>query len=244
MDQVTNLGVGDAQILERSSDYDVLSSRAEIVALRVVHPGRAKKVIRRPVGGAIKRGFDIAVSLVGLLLLSPLLTIVAIAIALESRGPVFFLQRRGGLFGRTFLIYKFRTMSVVDDGKTIEQAQRDDPRLTRLGATLRALSIDELPQLFNVFRGEMSLVGPRPHATAHDKKFLEIDPLYRHRWRARPGITGIAQVSGSRGLTADAASVKRRVELDLKYVRKWSIWLDVWILIRTVFLVVHDPRAH
>ncbi|MGE3143018.1 MAG: sugar transferase [Hyphomonadaceae bacterium] len=192
----------------------------------------------------MKRAFDIVVSAAALLALSPLLLIVTVAVLMDGRGPAFFLQRRGGFVGRPFLIYKFRTMTTMDDGKAISQAVRDDPRVTRLGALLRKLSIDELPQLYNVLKGDMSIVGPRPHAVAHDREFMAVAPRYRSRRRARPGITGLAQVSGSRGLTADAASVEARVALDLRYIETWSPLLDVWIIVRTALLMFYDKRAH
>jgi putative colanic acid biosynthesis UDP-glucose lipid carrier transferase len=142
------------------------------------------------------------------------------------------------VFGRPFLIYKFRTMRTVDDGRVVTQAVQNDPRLTRLGAMLRDLWIDELPQLINVVRGEMSLVGPRPHAVAHDDLFARIDPRYPRRHRARPGLTGLAQVSGCRGLAADAASVRARTGFDVEYVDNWSLWLDLKIVFRTVLILL------
>jgi lipopolysaccharide/colanic/teichoic acid biosynthesis glycosyltransferase len=172
------------------------------------------------------------------------LFLVALAIMLETPGPPLFLQRRGGAFGRRFLIFKFRTMTTANDGKIIRQAVRDDPRITRLGAFLRAWSIDELPQLINVVRGEMSLVGPRPHAVAHDDAFQQVERRYARRCRARPGITGLAQVSGCRGLTADTASVRARVAHDLDYIRRWSLWLDLVIIAKTVVVLLrkHEER--
>lgn len=214
--------------------------------LHALHPPRRMRVRRlRPVGGAVKRGFDIVVSSLALGVLAPFLLLWALAIVWESPGPALFLQRRGGVFGRAFLIYKFRTMQAADDGKVVYQAQRNDPRMTRFGTLLRELYIDELPQLINVLRGEMSLIGPRPHAVAHDDIFNRIDPRYPRRRRARPGITGLAQVSGCRGLAADAASVHARTEYDVQYVENWSIWLDLSILLRTIFLLLRvKPNRH
>ena len=223
--------------LESAAD-DVRMAGAPL-PLHAVHPPKGRKRRRlRPVGGRLKRAFDFVVGGGALVVLAPFLLLVGLAIMLESRGPAFFLQRRGGVFGRPFLIYKFRTMRTADDGRVVSQAVQDDPRLTRLGAILRELCIDELPQLINVVRGEMSLVGPRPHAVAHDEAFRRIDPRYPRRHRARPGITGLAQVSGCRGLTADAASVRARTGYDVAYVDKWSIWLDLKIIFRTVLLVL------
>lgn len=199
---------------------------------------------RQPVGGALKRGFDILLSGTAILFLSPLLVVVALAVVLQSPGPALFLQRRGGFRGRTFLVYKFRTMTVADDGDDIDQARRGDSRVTWLGAFLRKASLDELPQLFNVLRGDMSIVGPRPHAVAHDIKFASWEPQYRRRACARPGITGLAQVNGSRGLVTTPDELRERVRHDLEYAARWSFWLDIWIMMRTGLLLFHDPKAH
>lgn len=207
--------------------------------IHALHPPRRMRIRRRrPIGGALKRVFDIVVAGGALLALSPFLLLIALAIVLESPGPALFLQRRGGMFGRPFLIYKFRTMRTVDDGRVVSQAVQNDPRITRLGAILRELCIDELPQLINVVRGEMSLVGPRPHAVAHDEAFVRIDPRYSRRNRARPGITGLAQVSGCRGLTEDAASVRARTGFDVEYVETWTLGLDLRIIFKTLLLVL------
>jgi lipopolysaccharide/colanic/teichoic acid biosynthesis glycosyltransferase len=188
----------------------------------------------RPTGGLPKRFMDILLSLTALLVLAPLLITIAVLIRLESKGPILFVQRRGGYRGRTFKIFKFRTMRTLEDGDVINQAVPGDPRVTRLGTILRKSSLDELPQLFNVLRGEMSLVGPRPHAVAHDLRFFSMDPNYPLRQIARPGITGLAQVSGSRGPLADARQVRRRVRLDTAYIAKWSFAMDTGILLRSV----------
>lgn len=213
--------------------------------LHAIHPVRVcsaaeRRRRRRPLGGAAKRALDVLMAGCALLALSPALLLIAAAIMLESPGPPLFLQRRGGFHGRTFLIMKFRTMRVMDDGRVVSQAVTRDPRVTRLGGLLRDLSIDELPQLINVVRGEMSMVGPRPHAVAHDKAFEQIDAQYRRRYRARPGISGLAQVNGCRGITADDASVKARIAYDLAYIDCWSIWLDLAIMVRTA-LVLLEP---
>ncbi len=220
----------------------------EVPPLRAVHARRTadqkSDERRQPVGGMVKRAFDILLSGLAILMLAPLLATIALAIVLQSRGPALFLQRRGGYRGRVFLVYKFRTMTVTDDGDTIDQAKRGDSRVTWLGAILRKASLDELPQLFNVFLGDMSIVGPRPHALAHDKKFLAWVPEYRRRTVARPGITGLAQVSGSRGLVNTKEDLAERVRHDIDYTTRWSLWLDIWIIARTALLVVHDPKAH
>lgn len=212
--------------------------------LHAVHGRPSQKVERkrRPVGGAYKRLCDVAASILLIVLLSPLLAVISLLIITETRGGAFFLQRRGGFRGKVFLIYKFRTMTSCDDGRAIDQAQQGDQRVTKIGAILRRTSLDELPQLFNVLRGEMSIIGPRPHAVAHDRKFLALAPDYARRWAALPGITGLAQVCGARGLTATAEAVERRVRFDLKYVDGWSPLLDAWIAVKTAF-VLFDKNA-
>jgi undecaprenyl-phosphate galactose phosphotransferase/putative colanic acid biosynthesis UDP-glucose lipid carrier transferase len=182
---------------------------------------------------AIKRTFDIIVAGTALVLLSPLLSVVALAIGLSSPGSVIFRQKRNGFNGREFTIYKFRTMTVSEDGAAVRQAQPSDERITALGALLRATSIDELPQLVNVLLGDMSLVGPRPHAVAHDDQYSKLIANYAYRHHVKPGITGWAQVNGFRGGTARIELMEGRVDLDLWYINNWSVWLDLWILIRT-----------
>jgi undecaprenyl-phosphate galactose phosphotransferase/putative colanic acid biosynthesis UDP-glucose lipid carrier transferase len=170
--------------------------------------------------------------------------LVSAGVKLSSSGPVIFRQHRKGFNGRNFTIYKFRTMTVLENGATIRQAQRHDKRFTKLGALLRATSIDELPQLINVLRGEMSLVGPRPHAVAHDDEYSKLIANYAFRHHVKPGITGWAQVAGCRGETAHLESMQRRVEFDIWYINNWSIWLDLWILIRTCAVVARSPNAY
>ncbi|HEB55492.1 MAG TPA: undecaprenyl-phosphate glucose phosphotransferase [Gammaproteobacteria bacterium] len=184
---------------------------------------------------------DRVLALFGLILTSPILLIAAIAIKLDSHGPVFFLQERTGWDGRRFRIIKFRTMKVLDAGDGfVRQATRDDPRITRVGAILRRTSIDELPQLFNVLLGTMSLVGPRPHAVSHNLTYSERIEAYLARHRIKPGITGLAQVRGYRGETKDLTEMIKRVESDLEYINNWSLWLDIKILFRTIFTLVHE----
>jgi Undecaprenyl-phosphate glucose phosphotransferase len=185
----------------------------------------------------LKYMLDYSVAVVGLLLLAPLLALIALAIKLESPGPVFFRQRRYGYNNRVFHIFKFRTMSVREDGSSVTQAVRNDARVTRVGRLLRSSSLDELPQLINVLLGQMSIVGPRPHALAHDDSFERDLDLFSRRRRVRPGITGWAQVNGYRGETRTLEDVKRRMEFDLHYIDNWSIWLDVEIMARTVLTV-------
>jgi Undecaprenyl-phosphate glucose phosphotransferase len=189
---------------------------------------------------ALKRSCDLLLSGVGLVLLAPLMLITALAIKLDSKGPVLFSQTRNGFNGRSFRIFKFRTMCVLEDGPVIRQAIQDDPRVTRLGRWLRRTSIDELPQLFNVILGEMSLVGPRPHATAHNTEYEKLVADYAFRYHMKPGITGWAQVSGYRGETQKVELMAKRIEFDLWYIRNWSFWLDIRILLKTLILEFHQ----
>lgn len=186
----------------------------------------------------LKSALDYAVAGIGLVLLAPLLALVAVAIKLDSPGPVFFRQRRYGQNNRIFRIFKFRTMAVTEDGDQIRQAEPNDPRVTRVGRILRRTSIDELPQLINVLLGDMSIVGPRPHALAHDQLFEQQLDFFARRRRVRPGLTGWAQVHGYRGEMKTAKDIRRRVQHDLYYIDNWSIWLDIEIIIRTVFVLL------
>ncbi|MGZ3272275.1 MAG: sugar transferase [Caulobacteraceae bacterium] len=181
-----------------------------------------------------KRAMDITVAGLLLLLLIPVFVAVACCIRIESRGPAFFRQRRGGQFGQPFSIYKFRTMRVMEDGACITQARQQDPRVTAFGAFLRKTSMDELPQLINVLKGDMSLVGPRPHAVAHDQEFQERIPAYAQRFAMKPGITGLAQVRGFRGETLTHESLEGRLSADLEYIRDWSLKSDVRLLLATL----------
>jgi len=192
----------------------------------------------------LKRLLDIFGALAGLMVLSQLLVLVAALIVLESPGSPIFRQRRSGFRGAPFVIYKFRTMRVAEDGPNVVQAQRADNRITKVGALLRRTSVDELPQLVNVLKGEMSLVGPRPHAVAHDEYYGAEIPEYDGRFRAKPGLTGLAQVSGLRGQTPDVAAMAARIEKDLSYIREWSIVLDVQILCRTGLIFAFHPAAY
>ena len=176
-------------------------------------------------------------ALLGILLLSPLMLSVALAVKLSSPGPVFFRQKRHGWNGNIIEVLKFRSMREHHDQK-VKQATKDDPRVTAVGRFLRRSSIDELPQLFNVIKGEMSLVGPRPHAIAHNDYYSDKIMAYMARHRIKPGITGLAQISGYRGETETIDKMQKRVELDLDYINHWSLWLDVKILIKTPLTLV------
>ncbi len=192
----------------------------------------------------IKRSIDVCGVVAGLVLLLPLLAITAVMIKLDSPGPVLFRQGRCGFNGRRFNIFKFRTMTVMEDGTQICQAEQSDLRVTRLGKLLRRSSIDELPQLINVINGTMSLVGPRPHAVAHDNHFDKLVGNYAFRHHVKPGLTGWAQVNGCRGPTPTVAEIRRRVEYDLWYIDNWSLRLDLRIIFRTVIEVMRGRNAY
>jgi putative colanic acid biosynthesis UDP-glucose lipid carrier transferase len=182
---------------------------------------------------AVKRTLDMLGAGLALLLLTPLFAVVAVAIWLDSPGPIFFRQQRCGFNGRKFVIRKFRTMHVLEDGQSVIQAGPRDKRVTRIGKWLRRTSIDELPQLLNVLDGSMCLVGPRPHALAHDNEFDKVVRNYAFRRRVKPGLTGWAQVHGCRGPTPTRAAIERRIEYDLWYIDNWSLQLDLLILLQT-----------
>ncbi|WP_426418680.1 undecaprenyl-phosphate glucose phosphotransferase [Bradyrhizobium genosp. A] len=192
----------------------------------------------------VKRLLDVTVAATALVMLTPLLFPAAIAIKLESRGPVIFRQQRHGFNGRSFTIYKLRTMKVLEDGTAVVQATTSDPRVTRVGRILRYTSIDELPQLLNVLQGHMSLVGPRPHALIHDYEYGRMIANYSFRHHVKPGITGWAQVHGYRGGTPRLELMERRIALDLWYIDNWSVALDIRIILRTFFEVIRAHNAY
>jgi putative colanic acid biosynthesis UDP-glucose lipid carrier transferase len=194
--------------------------------------------------GTIKRLSDIGLSLLILTLISPLLLLIGMAVKFSSPGPIIFKQRRYGLDGEEILIYKFRSMTVTEDGATIKQAQKNDQRITPLGAFLRRTSLDELPQFINVLQGRMSIVGPRPHAVAHNELYRKLIKGYMVRHKVKPGITGWAQVNGYRGETETLDKMQGRIDYDLDYLRNWSLRLDLTIILRTVQLVIKDQRAY
>ena len=196
-----------------------------------------------PASSIRKRSLDVVGAATALLLFLPLLLLIALLIRLESSGPIIFRQRRGGLNGRTFTIYKFRTMRVLEDGDMITQARPNDTRVTSFGALLRRTSMDELPQLLNVLKGDMSLVGPRPHALAHDRFYGDLIPNYAGRLRTRPGLTGLAQVAGLRGETRELNEMAERVRYDLRYIEQWSILLDLKLIAGTA-QALRSRRAH
>lgn len=192
----------------------------------------------------LKRSLDISVALVGIILLAPLLIAVSIAIRVTSGGPIIFRQERQGFCGKRFRIYKFRTMRVCEDGPTITQVTANDPRVTSLGSILRRASIDELPQLFNVLKGDMSIVGPRPHAVAHDEYYSSLIAFYARRQNVKPGITGCAQIGGYRGETKELGAMKTRIAIDLWYINNWSIWLDIQVICRTAVQLMFTKNVY
>jgi putative colanic acid biosysnthesis UDP-glucose lipid carrier transferase len=194
--------------------------------------------------GLIKRACDIALSLVMLALAAPLLFAIGLLVKLSSPGPVIFRQRRYGLAGEEIVVYKFRTMTVTEDGDSITQCGKADARVTPLGAFLRRTSLDELPQLINVLQGRMSLVGPRPHAIAHNELYRKLIKGYMQRHKVRPGLTGWAQVNGLRGETESVDKMKARIDYDLEYLRNWSLRLDLYIIAKTAWVVLKGDNAH
>jgi putative colanic acid biosysnthesis UDP-glucose lipid carrier transferase len=191
-----------------------------------------------------KRAFDIVMAFGALLVFLPLLLTIAVLVRLESSGPALFRQRRTGLHGHIFTVYKFRTMTVAEDGDVVRQATREDARVTTLGAILRKYSIDELPQLLNVLKGDMSLIGPRPHAVAHDETWGTQVDGYDLRFRARPGLTGYAAVCGFRGEVKELQAIVDRVQSDNEYIDTWTFGLDMKIIWRTLPLIFSDTRAY
>ena len=222
--------------------FDLIQSRAgEILGVPVV---AMCETPFRGYRGMVKRAMDVSMALVALLLLSPLMLALALAIRLDSPGPALFKQRRYGLDGREINIYKFRSMNVLEDGAEIRQATRNDARVTRLGSVMRRYSLDELPQLFNVLQGRMSMVGPRPHAVAHNEQYRSLIKGYMIRHKVLPGITGLAQVSGCRGETARLEDMRARIEHDLDYLRHWTPMLDLVILFKTARVLLGDRKAY
>jgi putative colanic acid biosynthesis UDP-glucose lipid carrier transferase len=193
--------------------------------------------------GVTKRLEDIVLSLLILVLISPALLAVAIGVKMSSPGPIIFKQRRYGLDGKEIMVYKFRSMRVTEDGEKVTQATRNDSRITPFGAFIRKTSLDELPQFVNVLQGRMSIVGPRPHAVAHNETYRKLIKGYMVRHKVKPGITGWAQVSGYRGETETVEKMAKRIEYDLEYLRNWSLGLDLWIIIKTAVLVAKDDTA-
>ncbi len=225
--------LGAEQILHKFEEVE-LSRLGPLASLKLTRlPLSRLEVVQ-------KRLFDLVLAALALIALTPLLLAVAVWIKLDSPGPVFFVQRRYGFNQRPFRNIKFRTMRTLDDGVVIRQASANDPRVTRIGRWLRSSNIDEIPQLFNVLTGDMSLVGPRPHALSHNLDYEQRISLYARRHNVKPGITGWAQIHGYRGETDTDEKMRRRVEHDLFYIDNWSFWLDLKIIARTVL----SPKAY
>ena len=196
------------------------------------------------IDGILKRGFDLVIALLLLLLLGVPMAILGLLIKISSPGPVFFRQKRYGLSGEEIRVWKFRSMYCCDDGPLVRQDTAGDARITPIGRILRKTSLDELPQLFNVITGSMSLVGPRPHATAHNEQYRPLIHGYMLRHKVKPGITGLAQVNGWRGETETIEKMAGRIEFDHRYIREWSLWMDVKILFKTALVVLRQENAY
>ena len=263
------IGINDVLVLGGASDRASLAARiadrfldlpvavhigelplaSQFPRLQVARIGNAQTLALRaaplnPYQQALKRAVDIVGASIGLMLLAPLFAVVALLIKRDSAGPVFFKQRRRGFNQREFAIWKFRTMTTMDDGADIKQAVANDPRVTRIGRILRRYNVDELPQLINVLVGDMSLVGPRPHAVAHDQHYERLIRRYVRRLNVKPGITGWAQVNGYRGLTETEHAMRSRITHDLYYIDNWSIALDLYIIVMTVMSPKAFRNAH
>ena len=222
--------------------YDLIQARSdEIDGLPIIALCESPL---QGVRGLTKRCTDLAFASLLLLFALPVMACIAVAIKLTSSGPIIFKQHRYGLDGERITVFKFRTMTVTENGRNVRQAKRGDPRVTAIGRVLRRTSLDELPQLVNVLVGNMSLVGPRPHAVAHNEQYRKLVRGYMVRHKVVPGITGLAQVNGCRGETATVEDMRRRVEYDLEYMRHWCWVLDLKILVRTIALLFRDTRAY
>ena len=232
-----SIHLGPQAIFDRFVDAR-LSKMGPIATLNLVRPPLSL------LETGLKRSFDIVAAATGLLVLSPAFVIIAILSRLDSKGPVFFRQTRYGFNLEPFEIIKFRTMHVMEDGPEVKQVVRNDPRITRFGSFMRKWNIDELPQLINVLKGDMSLVGPRPHAVAHDDEFAQKIAQYARRMNVQPGITGLAQINGFRGPTDTDEKIRKRVEHDLHYIDNWSFWLDLYIIFMTLFSKKAYDNAH
>jgi putative colanic acid biosysnthesis UDP-glucose lipid carrier transferase len=196
------------------------------------------------INAAIKRLSDILISVFCLVLFLPIMIVLALLIALSSKGPIIYRQKRYGLDGKEIVVWKFRSMKNEPAPDITIQATKDDPRITAIGRFIRKTSLDELPQFINVLQGRMSIVGPRPHAVSHNELYRSLVKGYMVRHKVKPGITGLAQVNGARGETKTVADMERRIDLDLRYLRNWSLRLDIEILFRTIKVLFHDPKAY
>ena len=241
-DQATLSGFASGAVADAQLERVDIAPLSESPAARTIPSPR--QVANRGANCRTKRLCDVVLASIGILVLLPLLVIVALAIRIDSPGPIFFKQWRGGYNGHRFQILKYRTMTCMEDGKDVCQARRGDARVTRVGGLLRKTSLDELPQLLNVLRGDMSMVGPRPHALVHDEIYSALISGYFDRQQVRPGITGWAQVNGCRGETRELAAMERRVRRDLEYIRDWSLRLDFIIILKTVTELLHPKNVY
>lgn len=226
---------------------DLYSYSTHTTQVRMIGNMQAVSILSSPFdgGGAIiKRAEDLILGAIITLLISPLLIAVAIGVKLTSRGPVIFKQDRYGLSGQKIMVYKFRSMSVMENADVVTQATKNDPRVTKFGAFLRRTSLDELPQFINVLQGRMSIVGPRPHAVAHNEEYRRLVDNYMIRHKVKPGITGLAQVNGFRGEIDTLDKMERRVDYDIAYIQNWSLWLDLKIIFNTVFKGFSGENAY
>jgi putative colanic acid biosynthesis UDP-glucose lipid carrier transferase len=192
----------------------------------------------------LKRTGDIVMSTIILALISPILLLITISIKATSKGPIIFKQKRGGINNKEIVVYKFRSMTTQDDGSVVNQVTKNDARLTYFGAFLRRSSLDELPQFINVIQGRMSIVGPRPHAIAHNIKYAKLISEYNRRTLVNPGITGLAQINGWRGETDTLEKMQKRVDADLYYINNWYLWLDIKIIFITIFKGFINKNAY
>jgi putative colanic acid biosynthesis UDP-glucose lipid carrier transferase len=249
---------GHARIAKLSSELQDTTASIYFVpdmSVFALTPPRLKRVGDVPVlavcetpfvgiNSAVKRCSDVVLAALILGMLAPLMLAIAVGVAATSPGPIIFRQRRYGLYGETIVVYKFRTMTVTDDGPVILQARQNDRRLTSIGAFLRRSSLDELPQFINVLQGRMSIVGPRPHAVAHNEHYRKLIKGYMLRHKIKPGITGWAQVNGLRGETLTIDKMEARVRYDFDYIRRWSLWFDLVIIAKTIGVVLQRQNAH
>ena len=192
----------------------------------------------------LKRSEDIIVSTIILLLIGPILLLIAISIKATSKGPIIFKQKRGGINNKEIIVYKFRSMTTQDNGSVVNQVTKNDHRLTSIGNFLRKTSLDELPQFINVIQGRMSVVGPRPHAVAHNIEYSKLIPEYNQRALVKPGITGLAQINGWRGETDTLEKMQKRIDMDLNYINNWTLWLDIKIISTTIYKGFKNRNAY
>jgi Undecaprenyl-phosphate glucose phosphotransferase len=241
VEQLRSVPIPVRLLFDRRMSNLLSTSLNDLGTIKAVRVQRGPLTTRQQM---LKRALDVTLSLVALFFLAPVFVMIAIAISMDSSGPVMFRQRRAGFSGRIFRIYKFRSMTSLDDGNVVVQATRNDQRVTRVGRILRKTSLDELPQLLNVLQGDMSLVGPRPHALSHDNEYNKCIATYALRHHMKPGITGWAQINGFRGETSTIRLMEQRVEHDLWYIGHWSAMLDIKVMFLTVLQVIFPKNVY